>query len=386
MNETISLAVIGAGERGKEILAALSLLPDASVKSVCDTYSSPLFQKKALESAPKATFVTDYKKILDDQAVQAVFVATPTHLHKQIVLDAVAAGKHIFCEAPLAHTIKEAREIATAGKDSKQIFQVGLHNRSNPQHRHVKHFVDIGMVGNVARAEAGWNKKASWRRAAPTAERASALNWRLDPNQSNGLLGEVGIHAMDTISWLLKESPVSVTGFGNEKSVTAIVEFPKKTRLTYNATLGSSFGGGYELLCGEYSSILIRGTRGWMVQEPENRQVGWEVYNKREPLGDDVAYILVANASKILAEGLEPSKNIDTNPRHTPLFFACEGFLNSIRDGQPTGRTSAVIPTEKYTMYATAEAGFAATVVAIRANEAVKTGTKITNLREESTL
>jgi predicted dehydrogenase len=385
MSETVSLAVIGAGERGKEILAALSLLPGASMKYVCDSYTSPLFQKKALENAPKATFVTDYKKVLEDKTVQGVFVATPTHLHKQIVLDAIATGKHVFCEAPLAHTIADAKEIALAGKSSKQIFQVGLHNRSNPQHRHVQHFMDMGIVGDVKRTEAGWNKKASWRRTAPTPEREAALNWRLDPTQSNGLLGEVGIHAIDTISWLLKELPLAVTGFGNEKSVTVIVEFPKEIRLTYNATLGSSFGGGYELLCGEYSSILIRGTRGWMIKE-DPRIIGWEVYNKREPLGDETGYILVANASKLISQGLEPSKNIDTNPRHTPLYFACEGFLNSIKDGEPTGRTSASVPNQKIKMFATAEAGFSATVVAIRANEAVKTGTKITNLREESTL
>ncbi|MBB6050350.1 Gfo/Idh/MocA family protein [Armatimonas rosea] len=386
MNQALSLAVIGAGERGKEILAALSLLPEAVVKYVCDSYSSPLFQKKALENAPKATFVNDYKKVLDDKTVQGVFVATPTHLHKQIVLDALAAGKHVFCEAPLAHTIEDARAIALAGKNSKQLFQVGLQNRSNPQHRHVKYFVDTGVLGNVARAEATWNKKASWRRAAPTPEREAALNWRLNPGQANGLLGEVGIHQLDTISWFLKESPLSVASFGNENSVTAIVQFPRGIQLTYNATLGSSFGGGYELLCGDQTSMLLRGTRAWMIKESDAPVLGWEVYTKREPLGDETGYILVASASKLLSEGLEPSRNLDTNPRHTPLFFACEGFLNSMREGKPTGRTSASAPNQPHPMHATAEAGFAATVVGIRANEAVKTGKKITNLREESTL
>ena len=389
----VTVAVIGAGGRGRELLATLSTVPSAAVKYVCDNYESVGFQKRAMENAPKATFVTDYKKVLDDPAVQGVFVATPTHLHKQIVLDALAAGKHVYCEAPLAHTIEEARVIAIAGRDAKTIFQAGLQNRTNGQHHHVKHFVEIGALGPVVRVEAAWNQKSSWQRTAPSPERETALNWRLDKNRANGLLGEVGIHAIDTVSWLLNKAPLSVVGFGEERSATVIFEYPEGVRLTYSATLGSSFGGSYELLCGDQSAILLRGERAWMVKEADAHSLGWEVYARKEQVGDEKAVILVANTSKLLSEGLQPSQ-APRNPQHTPLYFACEAFLRSVRIGrEKTDATPSITKTgegwqktDPLARDASAEIGFAATVIAIKAHEAVQTGKKITNLREESTL
>src|SRR5205085_1895633 len=96
----ISCGVIGLGAQGKEILGSLAKTGYMPVTAVCDTYSSPPWLKKATESAPTATVVQDYRKILDDKTIKAVFVATPSHKHKQIVLDALAAGKHVYCEAP----------------------------------------------------------------------------------------------------------------------------------------------------------------------------------------------------------------------------------------------------------------------------------------------
>ncbi len=389
----VMVAVIGAGERGRELLATLSTIPGAAVKYVCDSYESVGFQKRAMENAPKAMFVTDYKKVLDDPTVQGVFVATPTHLHKQIVLDALAAGKHVYCEAPLAHTIEEARVIAIAGRDAKTVFQAGLQNRTNAQHSQVRHFMETGCVGSVTRVEAAWNQKSSWRRTAPTPEREAALNWRQERSCANGLLGEVGLHAFDTASWLLKALPLSITGFGDERSPTAILEYPGGVRLTYNATLGSSFGGTFELFCGNQSTILIRGTRAWMFKEADASALGWEVYSKREQIGDDKGIVIVANASKILAQGLEPSRSTPDS-RHTPLYFACEAFLRSVRIGrEKTDATPSITKTgegwqktDPLARDASAEIGFAATVIAIKAHEAVQTGKKITNLREESTL
>ncbi|MBB6050349.1 Gfo/Idh/MocA family protein [Armatimonas rosea] len=383
----VTVAVIGAGEQGREILKSLSYLTGPVVKYVCDSYSSPLFQKKALENAPKATFVNDYKKVLDDKTVQGVFVATPTHLHKQIVLDALAAGKHVFCEAPLAHTIEDARAIALAGKNAKTIFQVGLHNRTNPQHHHVKDFIDSGKtMGNVARCSAQWNLKSSWRRAAPTPERESELNWRLDQTRANGLVGEVGIHQIDTATWYLKSLPLSVSGFGTGegflRTVTCVVQYPEGVNLTYDATLGSSFGGSFELIQGGQCAILLRGQRGWMFKESDADNLGWEVYARREQVGDETGIMLVANASKALAQGLEPAKVAQMNAKQTPNRYACETFLNSIRLGKPTGITEATKPGYNPKMYATAEAGFVATVVGIKANEAALTGNKITFSKE----
>lgn len=394
----VTVAVIGTGERGREILTSLTYIKGVTVKYVCDTYDTPGWQKRALENAPKATFITEYKKALDDSQVQGIFVATPTHLHKQIVLDALAAGKNVYCEAPLAHTIAEAREIAIAGRDSKMVFQAGLQNRTNPQHHHVKHFVEIGSVGDIARCTAQWNQKSSWRRTAPSPDREAALNWRLDTGISPGLIGEVGIHQIDVMSWYLKSFPLSVAGFGSgdgvARTITCLAEYPNGVRLTYDATLGNSFGGKYELLQGDQSAVLLRGARAWMFKESDASALGWEVYARKEQVGDEQGIMLVANASKIIAQGLEPKDFVTPKPNATPLYFACEAFIKGIRVGKEKSRPTVPVikPGETWSAPdpvsgdASAEIGFAATVVALKANEAIKTSSKITLTKEMLTL
>jgi predicted dehydrogenase len=373
----VTVAVIGLGERGREILTSLGYANGVVVKYVCDSFAGT--HKRALDATKGATAVTDYKQVLSDKAVQGVFIATPTHLHKQITLDAIAAGKAVYCEAPLAHTIEEAKQIALAGKGAKTVFQSGLQNRTNAQHSHVLKFIRTGALGqSVARVSAQWNKKTSWRRAAPSGDRERDLNWRLDTNLSPGLMGEIGIHQVDVASWFLKSPPISVVGFGSVRqwkdgrsvpdTIQAIFEYPGGVRLTYDATLANSFGGTFELMQGSDSTVLLRGARAWMFKEADATALGWEVYARKDVVGDDNGIMLVANASKLLALGKEPKDFAIPDPKETPLAFACNAFLDAIRTGK--NNTSD------------AEAGFVATVVALKANEAIIKGDKIAITKE----
>src|SRR5437899_3131731 len=91
----VGVGVIGLGPRGREILTSLARLgASAPVVSICDTFQAPVFLKKSSDIAPSAAVHSDYKELLARKEVQAVFVATPSHKHKQIVLDALQAGKH----------------------------------------------------------------------------------------------------------------------------------------------------------------------------------------------------------------------------------------------------------------------------------------------------
>jgi predicted dehydrogenase len=370
----VTVALIGAGDQGRELLKYLAYVPGAVVKYVCDTYDSAGFQKRALENAPKATFVTDYKKVLADKDVQGVFIATASHQHRQVVIDALAAGKHVYCEAPLASSIEEAKAIAQAGKAAGTIFQVGLQNRTNGQHHHVKHFIDTGALGGtMARVETKWNKKTSWRRTAPTGDREETLNWRLRKATSGGLPAEIGIHQVDVASWYLKAAPLSVTGFGAVNlwkdgrdvadTVSCVFEYPNAVRVTFDATLANSFGAGYELFQGNEAAVLLRDARAWLFKEADATALGWEVYARREKVGDETGIMLVADASKLLAQGKSPSDFANPDPQRTPFYFACEAFIQGIRTGKSEGPG--------------AQEGFTATVVALKAHEAVQTGNKI---------
>ncbi len=369
----VGCAVIGLGEQGRELLTALQYVPGANLVWVCDTYEQS--HKKALELFPKARAATDYKQVLDDKAVQAVWVATPSHLHKQIVLDALAAGKHVYCEAPLAHTLDDARAIAQAAKAAspRLIFHTGLQQRTNPQHNHVLQFVRTGALANVAACRSQWHKKTSWRRKAPTDARQTALNWRLQRETSPGLMGEIGIHQADVTNWFLKGVPTAVSGFGGTlawndgrnvpDTVQTIFEYPNNVHLSYDATLANSFDGAYELFQGTDAAVLLRDGRAWMFKEADAPALGWEVYAYKEKLGDETGIALVADATKLLAAGKEPGKNRETDPTKGALYYAADVFLSGVRSGKPT----VCGPVE----------GFNATVTALKANEAVLTASRV---------
>src|SRR5690349_10879091 len=128
----VKVAVIGLGTWGREIVnAILRVKPEdarAELVALCDTYEASL--TRASRDMKDITKTKDYKTILDDKSIRAVIIATPTHLHKEIAIAALKAGKHVYCEAPLAHTVEDAREIALAAKAApKQVFQAGLQNR-----------------------------------------------------------------------------------------------------------------------------------------------------------------------------------------------------------------------------------------------------------------
>ena len=374
----IGCAVIGLGDQGRQLLAALAIIPGANILYVCDTYAPA--HKRALEIAPKATAVEDYRKVLDDKAVQAIWVATPSHQHKDIVLAGLQAGKHVYCEAPLASSIEDAQAIAKAANAAKgQLFHAGLQQRTEPQHLHVLEFVRTGALATVAQIRSQWHKKTSWRRTAPTDDRQRALNWRLAKATSGGLMGEIGIHQVDVANWFLKKTPTAVAGFGGimawkdgrevADTVQCVFEYENGVHLSYDATLANSFDGAYELFQGTDAAIFLRGGRGWMVKETDAPALGWEVYAYKEKVGDDQTGIaLVADASKLLAQGLKPGEHREIDPTRTALYCSSDAFLNAIRENKKT--TSG--PAE----------GLAATVSALKANEAVQTGSKITFQKE----
>lgn len=366
----VNMGVIGLGAWGREILTQLSRLPNAPIVAVADPYATSL--RRSAELAPKAQKYEDYKPLLEDKNVQAVIVAIPTHEHKEVVLAALQAGKHVYCEAPLAHSVEDAAAIAKAARAAKkQVFQTGLLYRANPQHHHVFGFFRSGALGTVALARGQYHKKQSWRRASPNPEREKILNWRLQEDISLGLVGEVGIHQIDVTSWYLNKLPVAITGFGSvmhwrdgrtvADTIQAIIEYPNGMRMVYDATLANSYEGAYDCFYGTDSAMLIRENRAWMFKETDSPLLGWEVYARKEEFGSETGIALVANATKLLAQGKKPAEGAaDSQP---PLYYGLEEFVGNINE--------AKAPAAGW------QEGYQATVTAIRANEAVRKNTRV---------
>lgn len=373
----VGCAVIGLGKQGREIVSKLARVPGAQVAAICDTY--PAFLNRSRDAAPKAVPVADYRQALERKDVSSVFVATPSHQHKEIVLAALQAGKHVYCEAPIAHTVDDARTIAAAALKSGLTFSGGQQFRSNPQHLHVLKFIRGSVLGRPALARAQWHKKSSWRLAAPNPEREREINWRLRKESSPGLMGEIGIHSVDTVNWFWRNMPVSVQGFGGvlfhqdgrtvADTVQCVFEYPGGARFLYDSTLVNSFDSSYELLMGDQAAVLLRGERAWLFKEADAALEGWEVYARKEPVGDETGIALVADATKILALGKIPGKDGSTlEPGKDALYYAVEAFLECVRTKKPT----VCGPRE----------ALQATVTALKANEAVQTGSKVVYQKE----
>ena len=395
----IKVAVIGLGAWGREIINTLARMPqaldpiDANIAAICDTYAASL--KRTATAAPGAAQTPDYKTILDNKDIKAVVVATPTYQHKEVVLAALKAGKHVYCEAPLAGSIEDAREIALAAKAAKnQVFQTGLQLRSDKQRLFLLPFIRTGALGKTVLARSQWHKKTSWRSASPNPDREKALNWRLSKATSLGLIGEIGTHPVDQAAWFLNVLPTAVTGWGSVNfwnddrdvpdTIQAVFEFPGDVRMIYDATLANSFDGDYEMLYGSDAAIMMRESKAWMFKEVDAPLLGWEVYADKTKFYTETGIALVAGKSKpppVDAQG----KPVQPDPlTDTPLFYSLSNFLRNAAELDATaedykssyGADDVDGLTEQLSKLTRRPAagyleGFQAAVTAVKANEAI---------------
>jgi predicted dehydrogenase len=398
----VPVGVIGLGAWGREILNTLAVVEDldviAEVVAICDTY--PASVRRAASLAPKATQTEDYKTILANKDIKTVIIATPTYLHKDIALAAIQAGKHVYCEAPLASTIDDAKAIALAAKAAKQqVFQAGLQLRSDPQRKFLVPFIRSGALGTWLSVRAQFHKKQSWRATAPKPEREKELNWRLSKDTSSGLIGELGSHAIDQAAWFLNAQPVAVTGLGRialwkdgrdvPDTVQAVLEFPGGVTLTYDATLANSFDSDFAMFYGTDAAVMLRESKAWLFKEVDSPLLGWEVYASKEVFYKETGIVLKANASKSVPANAagQPQASPFSN---TPLYYALQMFLRNSLDvsdkiedtikslgAEDTEGIAAEVAAVKRRPAAGYLEGYQTAVTAIKANEAIQTGQRI---------
>ena len=397
--ERVKVGLIGLGQWGRELLDQLLRLPQAEVAAICDNY--PAMLRRSAKRVPDAFTTEDYRAVLDRKDISAVVVATPTHLHKDIVLAALEAGKHVYCETPLAHTVEDAQAIARAAlKHPRQVFQPGLQLRSDPQRHFLLPFVRSGALGRMAMARAQWNKKTSWRQTSPNPEREAAMNWRLAPDISLGLLGEIGMHQIDQVSWFFGALPTTIHAFGTvafwrdgrevHDTVQAVVEYPEGLRLLYSATLANSFEAEAEIYYGSDAAVMIRGSSAWMFKEADAPLLGWEVYARKDAFYKETGISLRADASKLRAQGDQGQAQTET--ADPPVYFALQSFLRNTRelatavqdfvslygDSDPQALAEYLAKEVRRLPAADVLEGYRATVLAIKANESARTGKPVT--------
>lgn len=188
--QTIGVGCIGLGTRGGDLLDAVAHAPGVKVVAVCDVYG-PHRQKGIQRSLnPEVKAYVDYRELLADPRVDAVVIATPDHWHCQMVLDAVSAGKDIYCEKGFAKTLEEAKQMRNALKKSKVVFQLGHHARAATCALQARERIAEGILGPISLVRTGRFKSTrpdrpnwrwygyydQWERPDPT-EVVKAVDW-----------------------------------------------------------------------------------------------------------------------------------------------------------------------------------------------------------------
>ena len=337
------------------------------IVGVCDTIESRL--SSGLRRVQGAEGFADYREMLSRKPeIDAVVVATPSHLHREPCLAALDAGKHVFCEGPLATTVEDGRAITAAARGAGKVFQTGMQGRTDPIYQLARTFARSGAIRDYVSFRAQYHKKQTWRTPARDPKDEAALNWRLDPEVSIGLAGEFGVHQFDVFHWYLNAYPTAVSGSGSIQlhddgrtladTVHCELTFPENRKLLYEATLANSFESSYELFQGTMGAIKLSWTAGWLFKEADAPTQGWEVYANRQQFHNEQGITLIADATQLAAQ--DRLKEGVSLPE-PPLYYALAAFFDSVLEG-----------TE---VLCTAEEGLRASVVAILADQAVRTGT-----------
>lgn len=254
-NEQVQFGMIGTGSRGSYLLKHLKTIDNGRCVALCDIQQEALDHGvQTIGNNPK-TF-KDYRELLAQKDVDAVFVTVPLFVHFPLTRDALMAGKNVFCEKCLVFKPEEVHALrALAAEHSKQVLQTGLQRRYSYFYQTVKQMVDKGILGDVHHIHAQWhrnmiNKPSSLWTMKPGGE-GNIQNWRLYRSMSGGLTAELTSHQVDVSDWMFGSTPEFVMGLGSldtikdgrdvYDNIQLIYKYPKGQKLTYSSISTNQF-------------------------------------------------------------------------------------------------------------------------------------------------
>ncbi len=213
MEIKLRVGVIGLG-MGKVHAQAIQKTEGACLYSVCDNDEETL--KNVADELSVERRFTDYRNLLADPALDAVVIASPDQDHREMIRDALAAGKHILCEKPLALTREDIDDIVAMVKASDRKFMVGQICRYTPGFAKAKELIDAGKIGELTFVESEYAHDYTHVFARKHG------SWRCDPVR-NGVVGG-GCHAVDLLRWIAGD-PEEVMAYGTHKTFAELVPY-----------------------------------------------------------------------------------------------------------------------------------------------------------------
>ena len=178
-NDNIQIALIGAGGMGQSDARMSTSLPGVKLVAACDLYTSRLEHCK--EVWGKDTFTTrDYREILARRDIDAVIIGTPDHWHSRITIDALNAGKDVYCEKPMVQKISQGKEVIAAHKKSDRILQIGSQYASSVAFLKAKQLLAAGAIGKLNLVEAWLDRDTAmgaWQYSIPYDASPQTVDW-----------------------------------------------------------------------------------------------------------------------------------------------------------------------------------------------------------------
>ena len=159
-NERITVGHIGAGARAHELMQAVMANPNTEIVGVVDAYTGRV--ERAIErTGGRAKAYPTHHDLLADKSIDAVVIATPDHWHKQIILEALRAGKDVYSEKPMTYRSAEGVEIIEAARQTQRVIQVGSQGMSSKTEQVAKDWVRSGKLGKITMIRASYNRNTA---------------------------------------------------------------------------------------------------------------------------------------------------------------------------------------------------------------------------------
>jgi predicted dehydrogenase len=286
-NDRVGLAVIGTGRRASDVCRAFAQDARVEFRALCDIYDKQLsnFQGRFKDHVAHAESFVEYQKLLDRKDVDAVYVATPDHLHVEIATAVLGTNRNLYLEKPTLHRWYEKEALSKAAANSKGLLQCGMQQRSGAHYMQARQeYFEGGKLGHVVFARAVWHNFPWQRRIIPDVPKPADLrwdlflgpatkvpfemsrysSWRSYHDYGNGLLADIFTHWADVAQWMLDDSkPVTAAALGgdfqlrgdltNPDTVSAIVRY-KDWNLNFESTVLS--------VRNPHPSVYFEGTEG----------------------------------------------------------------------------------------------------------------------------
>ena len=280
--EKARIALIGTGSRGQYHIHNLLLIPHARIVALCDCYEPNLQAAAAL--CPGAKLYRDYRKLLEDKEIDGVIISTPLGSHAAITLDALSAGKHVFCEKAMARTLDECKAVYDAYQKSDKVLYFCMQRMFDEKYLRGMKLLHDGLIGEIVGMRCHWFRNADWRREVPSPELERQINWRLYKEHSGGLMTELACHQIEVCNLAVGRIPQSISGMGDivywkdgrevYDAVNVIYRYADGRKINYESLISNKFNGMEDQILGKKGTMEL--AKGVYYLEEDHSRSGIE--------------------------------------------------------------------------------------------------------------